>query len=178
MVFRYRSVVCYLRDCIFVYSDSQQKSNGCESSHLLVCIIYISIYLLHPVVDSFFDMYEVRSRLSEVLLKISSGVAEEILYMICIIFIVVGIWLVISCVLRGCKRAIARVVSGKAFKWGNEGIAFLIHQVFLDCHIIHFWDRWDPFDCQIIVHNKILSVQMYGEFKELFRDNVVEYFVS
>lgn len=91
LVFRYRSAVCYLRDCIFVYSDSQQKSNGCESSHLLVCIIYISIYLLHPVVDSFFDMYEVRSRLSEVLLKISSGVAEEILYMICIIFIVVGI---------------------------------------------------------------------------------------
>lgn len=84
-------LLCYLRDCIFVCSDSQQKSNGCESSHLLVCIIYISIYLLHPVVDSFFDMYEVRSRLSEVLLKISSGVAEEILYMICIIFIVVGI---------------------------------------------------------------------------------------
>ena len=164
--------------CVILFSFTVIHSRKATVVNRAICIIYISIYLLHPVVDSFFDMYEIRSRLSEVLLKISSGVAEEILYMICIIFIVVGIWLVISCVLCGCKRTIARVVSGKAFKWGNEGIAFLIHQVFLDCHIIYFWDRWDPFDCQIIVHNKILSVQMYGEFKELFRDNAVEYFVS
>lgn len=36
--------------------------------------------------------------------------------MICIIFIVVSICLAISCVLRGCKMAMVRVVSGKADK--------------------------------------------------------------
>ncbi len=30
----------------------------------------------------------------------------------------------------------------------------------------------------IIVHNKILAAQLYGEFKELFPDNAVHYFVS
>ena len=30
----------------------------------------------------------------------------------------------------------------------------------------------------IIAHNKILAAQLYGEFKELFPDNAVEYFVS
>ena len=98
--------MCYLRDCIFICSDSQQKSNGCESG-----------YLLHPVVNSFLDMYEVRSRLSEALLKFHiGGVGKEILYMICIIFIVVSICLAISCVLRGCKMAMVRVMSGKADK--------------------------------------------------------------
>ncbi len=30
----------------------------------------------------------------------------------------------------------------------------------------------------VVVHNKILAAQLYGEFKELFPDNAVEYFVS
>lgn len=30
----------------------------------------------------------------------------------------------------------------------------------------------------IIVHNKTLAAQLYGEFKELFKDNCVEYYVS
>src|SRR5438128_11342655 len=30
----------------------------------------------------------------------------------------------------------------------------------------------------IMVHNKILAAQLYGEFKELFPDNAVHYFVS
>jgi len=30
----------------------------------------------------------------------------------------------------------------------------------------------------IIAHNKTLAAQLYGEFRELFPDNAVEYFVS
>ena len=30
----------------------------------------------------------------------------------------------------------------------------------------------------IIAHNKTLAVQLYGEFKEFFPENAVEYFVS
>lgn len=30
----------------------------------------------------------------------------------------------------------------------------------------------------IIAHNKTLAVQLYGEFKEFFPNNAVEYFVS
>ena len=30
----------------------------------------------------------------------------------------------------------------------------------------------------IIAHNKTLAVQLYGEFKEMFPENAVEYFVS
>ncbi|HEO71475.1 MAG TPA: excinuclease ABC subunit B, partial [Candidatus Hydrogenedentes bacterium] len=30
----------------------------------------------------------------------------------------------------------------------------------------------------VIAHNKILAAQLYGEFKELFPNNAVEYFVS
>ena len=30
----------------------------------------------------------------------------------------------------------------------------------------------------IIVHNKTLAAQLYGEFKELFKNNNVEYFIS
>src|ERR1035438_7311887 len=30
----------------------------------------------------------------------------------------------------------------------------------------------------VIAHNKTLAAQLYGEFKELFPDNAVEYFVS
>ena len=30
----------------------------------------------------------------------------------------------------------------------------------------------------VIAHNKTLADQLYGEFKEMFPDNAVEYFVS
>ena len=30
----------------------------------------------------------------------------------------------------------------------------------------------------VIAHNKTLADQLYGEFKEIFPDNAVEYFVS
>ena len=30
----------------------------------------------------------------------------------------------------------------------------------------------------VIAHNKTLAAQLYGEFKEFFPDNAVEYFVS
>ncbi|MDD3362540.1 MAG: hypothetical protein PHW34_12785 [Hespellia sp.] len=30
----------------------------------------------------------------------------------------------------------------------------------------------------IIAHNKTLAAQLYGEFKEFFHDNAVEYYVS
>jgi excinuclease ABC subunit B len=30
----------------------------------------------------------------------------------------------------------------------------------------------------VIAHNKTLAAQLYGEFKEMFLDNAVEYFVS
>ena len=30
----------------------------------------------------------------------------------------------------------------------------------------------------VIVHNKTLAAQLYGEFKKMFPDNAVEYFVS
>jgi excinuclease ABC subunit B len=38
--------------------------------------------------------------------------------------------------------------------------------------------RLGPSPTLIIAHNKTLAAQLYGEFKELFPDNAVEYFVS
>lgn len=106
--------------CVIVFSFAAIHSRKATVVNRVICWLAsytFSIYLLHPVVNSFLDMYEVRSRLSEVFLKFHiGGVGKEILYMICIIFIVVSICLAISCVLRGCKMAIVRVVSGKADK--------------------------------------------------------------
>ncbi len=106
--------------CVIVFSFAAIHSRKATVVNRAICWLAsytFSIYLLHPVVNSFLDMYEVRSRLSEALLKFHiGGVGKEILYMICIIFIVVSICLAISCVLRGCKMAMVRVVSGKADK--------------------------------------------------------------
>ena len=106
--------------CVIVFSFAAIHSRKATVVNRVICWFAsytFSIYLLHPVVNSFLDMYEVRSRLSEALLKFHiGGVGKEILYMICIIFIVVSICLAISCVLRGCKMAMVRVVSGKADK--------------------------------------------------------------
>lgn len=106
--------------CVIVFSFAAIHSRKATVVNRAICWLAsytFSIYLLHPVVNSFLDIYEVRSRLSEALLKFHiGGVGKEILYMICIIFIVVSICLAISCVLRGCKMAMVRVVSGKADK--------------------------------------------------------------
>lgn len=106
--------------CVIVFSFAAIHSRKATVVNRVICWLAsytFSIYLLHPVVNSFLDMYEVRSRLSEALLKFHiGGVGKEVLYMICIIFIVVNICLAISCVLRGCKMAMVRVVSGKADK--------------------------------------------------------------
>ena len=106
--------------CVIVFSFAAIHSRKATVVNRAICWLAsytFSIYLLHPVVNSFLDMYEVRSRLSEALLKFHiGGVGKEILYMICIIFMVVSICLAISCVLRGCKTAMVRVVSGKADK--------------------------------------------------------------
>ena len=106
--------------CVIVFSFAAIHSRKATVVNRVICWLAsytFSIYLLHPVVNSFLDMYEVRSRLSEALLKFHiGGVGKEIFYMICIIFIVVSICLAISCVLRGCKMAMVRVVSGKADK--------------------------------------------------------------
>ena len=106
--------------CVIVFSFAAIHSRKATVVNRVICWLAsytFSIYLQHPVVNSFLDMYEVRSRLSEALLKFHiGGVGKEILYMICIIFIVVSICLAISCVLRGCKMAMVRVVSGKADK--------------------------------------------------------------
>lgn len=106
--------------CVIVFSFAAIHSRKATVVNRVICWLAsytFSIYLLHPVVNSFLDMYEVRSRLSEALLKFHIGRGgKEILYMICIIFIVVSICLAISCVLRGCKMAMVRVVSGKADK--------------------------------------------------------------
>ena len=106
--------------CVIVFSFAAIHSRKATVVNRAICWLAsytFSIYLLHPVVNSFLDMYEVRSRLSEALLKFHiGGVGKEILYMICIIFMVVSICLAISCVLRGCKMAMVRVVSGKADK--------------------------------------------------------------
>lgn len=106
--------------CVIVFSFAAIHSRKATVVNRVICWLAsytFSIYLMHPVVNSFLDMYEVRSRLSEALLKFHiGGVGKEILYMICIIFIVVSICLAISCVLRGCKMAMVRVVSGKADK--------------------------------------------------------------
>ena len=106
--------------CVIVFSFAAIHSRKATVVNRVICWLAsytFSIYLLHPVVNSFLDMYEVRSCLSEALLKFHiGGVGKEILYMICIIFIVVSICLAISCVLRGCKMAMVRVVSGKADK--------------------------------------------------------------
>lgn len=106
--------------CVIVFSFAAIHSRKATVVNRVICWLAsytFSIYLMHPVVNSFLDMYEVRSCLSEALLKFHiGGVGKEILYMICIIFIVVSICLAISCVLRGCKMAMVRVVSGKADK--------------------------------------------------------------
>ena len=39
-------------------------------------------------------------------------------------------------------------------------------------------DQPQAIEALVIAHNKTLAAQFYGEFKEMFPENAVEYFVS
>ncbi|MCB0218291.1 MAG: excinuclease ABC subunit UvrB [Chrysiogenetes bacterium] len=47
-------------------------------------------------------------------------------------------------------------------------------KTFTMAHVIEQWQR----PTLVMAHNKTLAAQLYGEFKELFPDNAVEYFIS
>lgn len=62
--------------CVIVFSFAAIHSRKATVVNRVICWLAsytFSIYLLHPVVNSFLDMYEVRSRLSEALLKFHIG---------------------------------------------------------------------------------------------------------
>ncbi|MDD3404153.1 MAG: excinuclease ABC subunit UvrB [Hespellia sp.] len=72
--------------------------------------------------------------------------------------------------------AIKELVEG--FKSGNQAQTLLgvtgSGKTFTMANVIQQMDR----PTLIIAHNKTLAAQLYGEFKEFFPDNAVEYFVS
>jgi len=73
-------------------------------------------------------------------------------------------------------QAIDRLVSG--FRKGNRFQTLLgvtgSGKTFTMAHVIAALDR----PTLVMSHNKTLAAQLYGEFKEIFPDNTVEYFVS
>lgn len=73
-------------------------------------------------------------------------------------------------------QAIRELVQG--FKEGNQCQTLLgvtgSGKTFTMANVIQQMDR----PTLIIAHNKTLAAQLYGEFKEFFPDNAVEYFVS
>ena len=73
-------------------------------------------------------------------------------------------------------QAIAELVKG--FKEGNQFETLLgvtgSGKTFTMANVIDHLDR----PTLIIAHNKTLAAQLYGEFKEFFPNNAVEYFVS
>ena len=73
-------------------------------------------------------------------------------------------------------QAISRLVEG--FKEGNQFETLLgvtgSGKTFTMANIIEQMNR----PALVIAHNKTLAAQLYGEFKEFFPDNAVEYFVS
>ncbi|MDF2804069.1 MAG: excinuclease subunit [Anaerocolumna sp.] len=73
-------------------------------------------------------------------------------------------------------EAITQLVDG--FKEGNQFETLLgvtgSGKTFTMANVIHALDR----PTLIIAHNKTLAAQLYGEFKEFFPENSVEYFVS
>ncbi len=73
-------------------------------------------------------------------------------------------------------QAIDRIVEGL---WHNKPAQTLLGvtgsgKTFTMANVIQRWKR----PALIISHNKTLAAQLYEEFKELFPDNAVEYFVS
>ncbi|MDF2610615.1 MAG: excinuclease subunit [Lachnospiraceae bacterium] len=73
-------------------------------------------------------------------------------------------------------EAIAQLVKG--FREGNQFETLLgvtgSGKTFTMANVIHALNR----PTLIIAHNKTLAAQLYGEFKEFFPENAVEYFVS
>ena len=85
--------------------------------------------------------------------------------------------LVSECKLTGDQpKAIAYLV--KDFKEGNQCQTLLgvtgSGKTFTMANVIRQLNK----PTLIIAHNKILAAQLYGEFKEFFPNNEVEYFVS
>lgn len=73
-------------------------------------------------------------------------------------------------------QAIAELVKG--FKEGNQFQTLLgvtgSGKTFTMANVIQELQK----PTLVIAHNKTLAAQLYGEFKEMFPDNAVEYFVS
>ena len=73
-------------------------------------------------------------------------------------------------------RAIAQLVEG--FKEGNQCQTLLgvtgSGKTFTMANVIQALNK----PTLILAHNKTLTAQLYGEFKEFFPNNAVEYFVS
>ena len=73
-------------------------------------------------------------------------------------------------------QAIAELVKG--FKEGNQCQTLLgvtgSGKTFTMANVIHQLQK----PTLVIAHNKTLAAQLYGEFKEMFPENAVEYFVS
>ena len=73
-------------------------------------------------------------------------------------------------------QAIAELVKG--FKEGNQCQTLLgvtgSGKTFTMVNVIQQLQK----PTLVIAHNKTLAAQLYGEFKEMFPDNAVEYFVS
>jgi len=73
-------------------------------------------------------------------------------------------------------RAIAELVKG--FKEGNQFETLLgvtgSGKTFTMANVIEQLQK----PTLVIAHNKTLAAQLYGEFKEFFPENAVEYFVS
>ena len=73
-------------------------------------------------------------------------------------------------------KAIEQIVKG--FKEGNQCQTLLgvtsSGKTFTMANVIEQLQK----PTLVIAHNKTLAAQLYGEFKEMFPDNAVEYFVS
>lgn len=73
-------------------------------------------------------------------------------------------------------QAIAELVKG--FKEGNQFQTLLgvtgSSKTFTMANVIQELQK----PTLVIAHNKTLAAQLYGEFKEMFPENAVEYFVS
>ena len=64
------------------------------------------------------------------------------------------------------------VEDNETFLAGFGGM--FVHNTFTLANVIAHYNR----PTLVVVHNKILAAQLYREFKELFPDNAVEYFIS
>ncbi len=64
------------------------------------------------------------------------------------------------------------VENNETFLAGFGGI--FVHNTFTIANVIAQYNK----PTLVVVHNKILAAQLYREFKELFPDNAVEYFIS